>query len=951
MTVGHLNFLDNLDGNGFLNPVAARNLTRISMHRDGTKRIQRPLSLLHLGYDFDVFAVAPGLNQGGYRGWMDIGTMCMSGTDHLYVGLRQQSKTTTGFPGTMLDYPDDRQDAVICWGDNSSPPVDYNGPDNLCFVFTSPPKFGVQYSSTSDGREVMRMIHNGFVGHGPVFSNDNQPKSEFHMHKDKANSNWFQMTNEALPGVTASTLPGLGGTVNANDGLRMGIFGSGSLIQNGIGMLYNQEDRALLFSTNGNTTIANATNTRERFRIMSVSTPTFIPFPLVPSIFGAYGTYNPGAFANTNITRSSISHDPNAPVNRPLSLLHLGYNASVNAAGTLFDGWRPWMDIGTFTSSQFDHTYFGLKAEGTKTYDAVVGWGRNVDSLPNSGPDHLRFIFTGNYSPLASIDTANEAYNLNGMECGRFVPIRDTLGQFGRFGVGDFTSTGVNQEPTHKLDVVGNGRFRFLPDSIYIADNSVNKTVMVDSLGVLRWGPTQAGGIGNYCTATTTNPLSGNYEIKFNDKNIYYPGQGLQAPSATTNAIGVGYGCGASLLAKFNVKQQDSAQVNHGTTAGYFQDSDQMAIGFFGVFRGVLGNASRNQPGNGSNNGGEFIGGNAALSIGVKGRAFGNSLFTGKFYGGWFESITSDIGDNIGLAAFAKNGSANNIAIYAETDTNVVGNLAADFVGDVVVNGTLTVTSDINFKENINPISNADSILILLNPVYFNYKQTGDAERLNLPATRQPGVIAQQIETVLPNIVKTITHPAKVDSTGTIVAPSFTYKTVDYEKLIPILIGGYKIQKSEIDNLKEENSNKDSIIAALNAKNDEQDSLLNLMWNCLQATNLCNEARSIQPTGANVNNQTNVELTNAQSVILDQNVPNPFAEQTTVTYNLLEGTKRAQMLFYNSNGQMINSVELSTTSGKGQLNVFANDLTNGVYTYTLVVDGKIIDTKRMVKNK
>ncbi len=37
--------------------------------------------------------------------------------------------------------------------------------------------------------------------------------------------------------------------------------------------------------------------------------------------------------------------------------------------------------------------------------------------------------------------------------------------------------------------------------------------------------------------------------------------------------------------------------------------------------------------------------------------------------------------------------------------------------------------------------------------------------------------------------------------------------------------------------------------------------------------------------------------------------------------------------------------------GKGSLNVFANDLTNGVYTYTLVVDGKVIDTKKMIKNK
>jgi hypothetical protein len=30
--------------------------------------------------------------------------------------------------------------------------------------------------------------------------------------------------------------------------------------------------------------------------------------------------------------------------------------------------------------------------------------------------------------------------------------------------------------------------------------------------------------------------------------------------------------------------------------------------------------------------------------------------------------------------------------------------------------------------------------------------------------------------------------------------------------------------------------------------------------------------------------------------------------------------------------------------------VFANDLSSGIYTYTLVADGKIVATKKMMKN-
>jgi hypothetical protein len=47
-------------------------------------------------------------------------------------------------------------------------------------------------------------------------------------------------------------------------------------------------------------------------------------------------------------------------------------------------------------------------------------------------------------------------------------------------------------------------------------------------------------------------------------------------------------------------------------------------------------------------------------------------------------------------------------------------------------------------------------------------------------------------------------------------------------------------------------------------------------------------------------------------------------------------------------GKLINSVDISER-GNGQLNVFANDLSTGVYTYSLVADGQITATKRMFK--
>lgn len=83
-------------------------------------------------------------------------------------------------------------------------------------------------------------------------------------------------------------------------------------------------------------------------------------------------------------------------------------------------------------------------------------------------------------------------------------------------------------------------------------------------------------------------------------------------------------------------------------------------------------------------------------------------------------------------------------------------------------------------------------------------------------------------------------------------------------------------------------------------------------------------------------------------MVLNQNVPNPFAEQTTITYNIPQNSGFAQIIFYNHLGQLIKVVDIKT-KGKGQLNVFANDLTNGIYSYSLIIDGKIHDTKKMAK--
>ncbi|MCE3259640.1 MAG: Collagen triple helix repeat-containing protein, partial [Bacteroidetes bacterium] len=129
---------------------------------------------------------------------------------------------------------------------------------------------------------------------------------------------------------------------------------------------------------------------------------------------------------------------------------------------------------------------------------------------------------------------------------------------------------------------------------------------------------------------------------------------------------------------------------------------------------------------------------------------------------------------------------------------------------------------------------------------------------------------------------------------------------------------------------------------------DEQkkinESLQNKMDRLEQMITACCAANS---TGA-ANKTKAVNLSDRNVIVLNQNVPNPFAESTVISYNIPTDFTKAQLQFSTSDGKVIKVVDV-TEKGEGQLNVFANDLSNGMYSYSLIVDGKVIDTKKMVK--
>ncbi len=82
-------------------------------------------------------------------------------------------------------------------------------------------------------------------------------------------------------------------------------------------------------------------------------------------------------------------------------------------------------------------------------------------------------------------------------------------------------------------------------------------------------------------------------------------------------------------------------------------------------------------------------------------------------------------------------------------------------------------------------------------------------------------------------------------------------------------------------------------------------------------------------------------------VRMDQNKPNPFSESTVITLNIPTDTQTASILVCDMSGKQVKSLPV-TERGETNITVYAADLSAGMYIYTLVVDGKVAVTRRMI---
>ena len=276
-------------------------------------------------------------------------------------------------------------------------------------------------------------------------------------------------------------------------------------------------------------------------------------------------------------------------------------------------------------------------------------------------------------------------------------------------------------------------------------------------------------------------------------------------------------------------------------------------------------------------------------------------------------------GRNMGVMGYlsgSKNGAGIYGTIYSNLNINIPGTYAGYFYGDTKVTGTVYAgnvvnTSDIRLKENIESVSEKEGEVSFLDKIMsvdvleYNLKDRtselfSDSKDMDEKvskfvakekAKRHFGISAQELQQLFPNLVE---------------EGQDGYLAVNYIELVPVLIRSIQELKQELDETKNpENGTR----GTTDIKKD----------------------------------------TFAKKCVLYQNSPNPFKENTVIRFKLADDVRDAAICIFDMTGKTIK--KLPILSGMESVSVGGYEIGEGMFLYSLIVNGQEIDTKKMVISK
>jgi hypothetical protein len=244
-----------------------------------------------------------------------------------------------------------------------------------------------------------------------------------------------------------------------------------------------------------------------------------------------------------------------------------------------------------------------------------------------------------------------------------------------------------------------------------------------------------------------------------------------------------------------------------------------------------------------------------------------------------------------------------------------------------IVNSAVYTGSDGRFKTKVseNEVKGLEFIK-LLRPVAYNFdtKKFTEFNTKTMPdsirskhmntsfekssALRQNGFIAQEVEKAAKAVGYNFSglHVPENDN---------DHYSLAYSQFVVPLVKGVQEQQQIIEKLQMQLEDQKQMISDLKSKMDKAVGL----------------------------NQVNKD----QILAFEQNEPNPFTRETIIKYTLPTDTKDARLIIYDLAGKQVKSLQILPGSGSA-ITITSENLAAGMYLYTILCDGKIIESKRMI---
>jgi len=294
------------------------------------------------------------------------------------------------------------------------------------------------------------------------------------------------------------------------------------------------------------------------------------------------------------------------------------------------------------------------------------------------------------------------------------------------------------------------------------------------------------------------------------------------------------------------------------------------------------------------------------------------------------------------------------------------------------------LASDETIKEDIIPIENPMNVIRQLKGYSYFFKESiilgqdeegeegeEDDEPQLIEPKRSYGFLAQEVEDFLPDIVE----------------QGIDIKMIDYNSIIPFITEAVKEQQIAIERLQDYEHNYPELdllqaqIIEQQIINEQQQAEIDMLKARMMMQQENNEMQQnqinwliekvlmlmqrleIPLTGDNFPphetgkkeepNEYIIKVKDGNytnAIKLFDNVPNPFDLKTEIKFEIPAEITSAKIIITDMQGVEIKTFNI-TQRGLGSVEINGSELKPGVYLYSLVIDGKTVDTKRMILTK